>query len=210
MPSFSLTVKTKPKAEPVALDIVKSHLRIDHGLDDGYLTFLINAATRRAEKETKRALITQTLVAVFDLTKDHRGSPLAGTLGAGVTGTIEMPRPPLQSVTSVATESEYMAVDWVNLAATEYKVDIQSIPGILYPVDANWGGSGWDCTGRLKVEYVCGYGNDPGDVPEEIQLGILMLASHWYENREAVSDSEKFPLREGVRELFETARIYKI
>jgi len=36
------------------------------------------------------------------------------------------------------------------------------------------------------VTYVCGYGADAADVPEEIKLGIKMLVATWYEHRELI------------------------
>ncbi len=40
----------------------------------------------------------------------------------------------------------------------------------------------------ITVEMLCGYGSSNQDVPEPIQLAIMQLVAHWYENRAAVSE----------------------
>ena len=38
---------------------------------------------------------------------------------------------------------------------------------------------------RLKFTIVIiGYGDNPGDVPETVRHGLMLLIAHWYENRE--------------------------
>lgn len=88
-----LKEKTAPTVEPVSLDEAKLHLKVDSADDNALITALIKTARQLAEKETKRALITQTLQMYLD----------------SAPAEIEIPRPPLQSVVSIkaisATES---------------------------------------------------------------------------------------------------------
>jgi len=39
----------------------------------------------------------------------------------------------------------------------------------------------------VEVTFTCGYGADAASVPASIKVAIMLLATHWYENREAVT-----------------------
>ena len=49
-------------------------------------------------------------------------------------------------------------------------------------------GHAWSTTFQrddaIKIEYVIGYGNAASDIPETVRHALLMLVSHYYENRE--------------------------
>lgn len=80
-------VITPPAQMPVALDLVKEHLRVDGTDEDNLITLYIKAATARAENITGRALITQTLEQRF----------------SGCAGEADLTRWPVQSVVSVTS-----------------------------------------------------------------------------------------------------------
>lgn len=82
-----LHLKTAPAVEPVTLDEAKLHLKIDSAEDNALITALIITARDLAEKETKRAFISQT----WHMYKDD--SPAE----------FELPKPPLQSLVSIRT-----------------------------------------------------------------------------------------------------------
>ncbi len=52
-----------------------------------------------------------------------------------------------------------------------------------------------DRSGAIRVTFTTGYGPDAADVPPSIKVAILLLACHWYENRETVGsqDMRKLP-----------------
>ena len=97
---------------------------------------------------------------------------------------IELPRPPLQSVTSLTVYDDADAASVV--AASTYFVDSDREPGRIVLRS----GKTWPTVGRVaggvEVVYVAGYGAATG-VPQTIRQGILLLTAHLYENREAVS-----------------------
>ena len=71
------------------------------------------------------------------------------------------------------------------LAATEYTVDIDSDPGrIVLNYNHSWPTDTLDPTNPIRVEYVCGYGDDPNDVPVTIRQAIKLIIGHWHSNRE--------------------------
>lgn len=84
-----LKLKTAPTVEPITLEEAKLDLRIDSGDDNTLIASLIATARELAERETKRAFITQTWQMYLDQAP----------------AIIEIPKPPLQSVVSIKTIS---------------------------------------------------------------------------------------------------------
>lgn len=101
-------------------------------------------------------------------------------------GLIYVPRPPLREVTSL----EYIAAatgTLTTLAADLYDVDPDSDPGRIAPAY----GTSWPAERSqmraVRVTYQAGYGTTCDDIPADIQQAILMVAAHWWNNREAVA-----------------------
>lgn len=99
---MKLKLKTAPTVEPVTLEEAKLHLRVDSGDDNTLITALILTARQLAERETKRAFVTQTWQMYLDQ----------------ASAVIEIPKPPLQSVESIKT-----------ISTVESTVDAESLQG---------------------------------------------------------------------------------
>jgi hypothetical protein len=193
-----LDVTVAPVAEPVGLADVKDHLRITWTNEDAWLTNAIKAARRWLEPRAGRALVTQTLRAVFamDLARAPHGR-LSSTLGRepyriGRELTFHLPH--AVGVVSVATvEIESDLNSWTALTgSTDYVVDSASEPVAVYlrsSALANWMPSGALSTfvgvtlPRVRVTYTAGYGATPADVPEDWRQAILAAVAWLYENR---------------------------
>ena len=160
-------VSSGPATEPVTKDEVEAHLRIAADSEDTFLDTLIKAARGFVENETRRALITQTLV----LTLDH--FPPARH--------IFLENAPLQSVTSVQYVDS--AGSTQTFSSSSYSVSTAKTPGQIALSD----GETWPVTKNeidaVTITYVAGYGS-ASDVPQAIKQAMLMLIGHWYENRE--------------------------
>jgi len=178
-----LTLATAPAAEPVTLAEAKTHCRVDTADDNTYLTTLITVARKHVESVTNRALVTQTWDWYFD---DFPVSPLSW---------IEVPKPPLQSVTHVKyTDSDSVLQTW---SSASYDVDTDSLQGRIYPVyNGDWPTGVRDHPKACTVRFVAGYadsGASPIDladnVPVELKQAILLLIGHLYENRESTSQA---------------------
>jgi len=164
-----LTTVTSPELEPISLSDAKDHLRVDITTDDALIEGYIAAAREYAENVTRRALITQTLEYVLD------GWP------SGVE--IQLPRPPLQSVTSV----KYVDDDDVEhtFAPSNYHAVTAGQPGrIVLGEDSSWPTDDLRPGGAITIRFVAGYGNDPEDVPRLIRQAMMMMIGLLYENRE--------------------------
>jgi len=166
---MALTVDTEPAAEPILKAEAKTHLRVDHTGDDTYITTLCTVARRWAERWTRRAMITQTLRLTLDALP-------------GFDGIIELPRPPLQSITSIAYIDTAGASQ--TLAASKYRVETKSAPGRVEPA---WGET-WPSTrsivGAVTIIYKAGYGTGGSSVPAEMIQAMLLLIGDLYSHRE--------------------------
>jgi uncharacterized phiE125 gp8 family phage protein len=163
---------TPPVAEPVELAEVKAHLNILHATEDAKVARFARAARAHAEKDLSRALISQTWRVYLKTWPSD--------------GVIPLDMPPLVSVTAV----KYLDADGAEqtLASSAYHVikhyftpRIERKSGVTWPATAIHPQAVW-------VDYVCGYGASPANVPEDIRNGILMLAEHLYFNRGATSE----------------------
>ena len=187
MAAFKLT--TPPASEPVTLDEVKAHARVDTNVDDALLTGLITGARLWAEQYTGRAFIAQSWQLWIDAAPGFDDAQWDGIRQGPVTALdianhVKLPRPPLVPVASVTSVTTYDDSDNATVwDPSNYFVDAISEPGRL----ALRSGAVWPVPGRLTngicIEYVAGYGSDETDVPETIRTAIRQLVSHWYEHR---------------------------
>lgn len=168
---MSLTLVTAPVAEPLSTSEAKSHLRVDASTDDTLIGTLIVAARQHVEAFTRRVLITQT----WDIVRNSFPPQ----------SFIDLPLPPLQSVTSVKYKDQ--DGDESTMSSSDYIVDTAVEPGrIVLAWGASWPGVTLYPASPITVRFVAGYGDDADDVPQLVKQAMLMLIGHWYENREAV------------------------
>ncbi len=166
---MGLVEVTPPAVEPLTLQEVKDHLRVDHVNDDSLIEPMIKGARMFAEGATRRALITQTWDWLLD---------------AFPAWTLTVPMPPLQSITSIT----YIDTDGNSqtLAASEYRVDTSTEPGRITPAFSKVWPVTRAVTGAVTVQFIAGYGLAAQDVPHEIRLAMQEHIGHWYEHRESV------------------------
>lgn len=171
---------TPPTTDPISLAEAKAHCRIGIDDDDGLLAGYVLAARHHLETETRRAFMTQT----WDLTLDY-GWPVTRVDGC-YRNRIVLPRPPVQSVTSISYIDGAGAAQ--TLATNQYKLAkadtgewfIEPAYGVSWPTVRSE-------MAAITVRFVAGYGSSPGDVPEPLRQAMLLLVGHYYENREAVN-----------------------
>lgn len=164
---MSLTLTTPPSTEPVSLDEAKAHLKVDSTAEDALIASLITAARARAEWHTGRALVTQSWTLWLDAWP-----------GGGI---VEIPLPPLQSVTQVAL---YALDDTMSvLDPALYQVDAASAPARLAqkncfpPLVTNL-----RAVNAAAVSFTAGYGAADA-VPQLIKEAILQIVADLYTHR---------------------------
>jgi uncharacterized phiE125 gp8 family phage protein len=166
-------VVTAPATEPISTSEAKLHCRVDLADDDVPIAAWIVGAREEVERQTGMALITQTLELVLN---DWPSSDR-----------IELPRPPLTSVTSVKyKDKEGNETTW---DSANYLAGVDSIPGVLALAwDATWPSIDLYPVEPIRIRYVAGFANAAA-VPQSLKQAMLLLIGHWYENREAGGDT---------------------
>lgn len=173
-----LKLITAPAEEVLSIDEVATHLRVD-GLtvsppSDEYNLIVSLMKSARLYLEGKdgilgRALVTQTWDMYLDEFPDC--------------GCIEVPLPPLQSITSIYytdTAGTEQLLD-----ASMYVVDNVTEPARIRPAY----GQVWPLTrcqmNAVRIRLIAGYGNAIA-VKEPIKQAMKLIIGHWYEHREEV------------------------
>ena len=170
MGHINLNLKAAPEAEPVIVDLMRKHLRMDATDEDDYLgSIIIPSARQSIEGALGQGLITQTWEWFWD-----GGWP--------ATGVLVFPIGPVLSVTSV----KYLDVDGVEQtwASSNYTVAIKSDrqrlwlnESVVWPdVDTQRPEVAW-------IDFQVGYGPDPDDVPAKIRHLVLLMGEHIYTHR---------------------------
>jgi len=159
------TLVTPAASQPVTLAEAKAQCRVLSNDEDIYLEGLIAAATAHVEKQTGRAILPQTWRLTLDRFVDE----------------ITLPQSPLRSVASVTYLPPVGAAQ--TLASSVYTVDTTSTPGrIVLAPDQDWPET-LDSVNAVVIDYDAGYTT----APAPLKHAILLLAGHWFENREAVN-----------------------
>lgn len=187
--NLTFKVTTEPSIEPITADDVKLYARIDGSSEDTLIESFITAVRKTTEAYLGRALISQTITASLDVFGYFNRvyslgiDPYSGCdfwrYGSQV---IELPRPPLISVTEVRTVDEDGTE--TTYSSDNYYIRTVPEPGQLVikfektpPINTE------RYYGGYEIEFVAGYGTAVTDVPENIKLGMLMWVADVYENR---------------------------
>lgn len=175
MEDYGISVITGPVAEPITLAEVKKHLEIADAIDqhNTKLNTLIATARERAEAITNRQLMTATLELRLDRFPSSNEE-------------IKLPRPPLQSVTSVKYQDTTDTQQ--TLSSANYKVITTREPGEVHLKF----GQAWPVANYeddvVIVRYVAGY-TSAANVPNTIKLAMLIMVSDWFWDRSGVNET---------------------
>lgn len=181
-------VTSPPAVEPVSVAELRAQVRLVHTQEDALLEHYIKAARQHVEGLTRRALITQTLRVILD------GWP-AGRA-------VRLPVGPVQDVLSVSLlDAEGVPQA---LPSSVWRFYRGSEPGSLRVAP------GADLSAPvngIEIEFTAGYGADGTSVPEPLRQAILLLAAHWYENREGAVEFGNGTMPPGMGRLLSTYRL---
>jgi uncharacterized phiE125 gp8 family phage protein len=164
-----------PTSEPLSLSEAKLHLRVDGDDEDELIGSLITAAREYCETSTNRQFVTATFVGKLD--------EFPTELENGWYE-ITLPRPPLQSVSSITYVDTAGATQ--TLSAGVYAADTSIEPGrVRLAYNQTWPTIRTQ-PNAISITFVAGYG-DAADVPESIRAAMKLILGHLYANREAVN-----------------------
>lgn len=164
-----LKLITAPTQEPLSIPEVKDHLRVTQDYEDALFRDMIGDAREYCERNVRGYI--QAMTATWDL------------ILPCLPQVIELPYPPLQSITSVtyydtANDSQTLASDqYIVLAPTRHK-------GCIVPaVDVSWP-STVTRPDAVTVRFVAGFASQSA-VPRSFKRAMKMLISYWDKNRDA-------------------------
>lgn len=185
-----LVVLSAPASEPITTAEAKTYLRITGSSEDTFIDTLIKTARMFCEEYTNRALISQTLVLTVDAYNE-----MADPLWEGVkTGPylnyyknyIDLPRPPVTSVTSVKTYDDDDTA--TTMSSTKYYVDTARESARVVLRTGETFPTALRVANAIEVTYVAGYAS-ANAVPEPLKLGMYQIIAHLYEHRGDMYDS---------------------
>ena len=186
---FAYEVSTAPALEPITSTEAKNFIKVDTTADDTLIGVLITAARQLAEEYTERAFVEQTVKLYLDSfpsackTEPWWDGIVEGPMSliTGTSNQIELPKPPLISVTSLKYYSKLDVVS--TLSSSTYFVDTKGTPGRIC---LNYGQI-WPTDIRthqaVLVEFKAGYGATAASVPAQIRQAISMIVGNLYAHR---------------------------
>jgi len=185
-----LVLTAAPAAEPVSVSEAKQYLRIDSAVEDPVVASLILAARLHIEGALDIAMVTQSWTLVLDQWPAD--------------GRVSVPLGPLQGVDSVKVHDADEVAQTVS--PQTYMVDLSSLrPRLVRNSGAVWPTPGRPANG-IEIAVTAGYGDTPETVPQPIRQAVLLLAAHWYEQREPVVFDQPDELPHGVADLLKPYR----
>ena len=178
----SLKRLVEPVIEPVTIAEAKQHLRIDADFteDDLYIQSLITASRYYVENHADRTLLRTQLQMKLDY------FPMWD---------IPLPRPAVMSDPVVVqyTPSD-VAGQYQLVPFTNFRTDRDATPACIRP---QWNGTWPSSRGAendVVITWWAGYGTTGADVPVPARHAMLLILSHWFRTREAVSEVRFAPV----------------
>lgn len=187
-----VTVVTGESVDVVTTAQIKTNLRIasSDSTHDTQIEICRDASISVAKEYLQKSLMNRTLKLSLD-NIPFSDSVLPNTEGI-TTGpfleyrqrSVNLPFSPLVSVTSVKTFDD--SDTETTMASSRYYVDTASEYGRVVLRT----GETWDdmlrVANAIEITYVAGYGSIATSVPAGIRQGIIVLASHFFENPDMV------------------------
>lgn len=193
---------TPPTIEPVSLEELGLHLRLDSwplpNDEDPLLTDIIYAAREAVEDITRRKVLTQTL----DYSLDEWPS----------IDNIKLPFGNLQSVTSV----KWKDTDGTETTLTEntdYLVEAngESCGRIVLPYSGTWPTGTLYPSNPITIRFVCGW-TTAALVPYKIKAAIKLICADLFVNREGrvftMSGGQTYEENPAVKNLLVNAKLW--
>ena len=169
---------TAPASEPISRTEAKLHARVETDADDALIDSLIIAARETAETMTSRRLISQVREVQYNCWPD--------TDSRGISE-FWLPGPPLSTVTHV----KYYDTDGTQqtLSTDVYEVNTAKEPGrVTLKPNQSWPSLQSGKATPITIRFTAGYA-DAAAVPDRVKIGMYMLISYWYNQREAAASA---------------------
>ncbi len=168
---MALVLANGPALEPVSLEEVKAHLRIDHTDEDVLLAALVTAGRIHLETTLGLSFLTQQWILVLDQWPAQQS--------------VSLPLGPVQQITAITLYDEDDQASAID--SSSYALDAISQPSrVVWRASISRPRPGRAYNG-IEISLTTGFGSNAVDVPQPLRQAILLLVAHWYENREPVA-----------------------
>ncbi|MEM6746450.1 MAG: head-tail connector protein [Pseudomonadota bacterium] len=178
-----LELITPPAAEPFTLTDLKLAFRVDHTAEDDLVMELGQTARRFIERRLSTAMVNQTWQLL-------------------VQGVPETPIPLRPGTVTSVTSVEVAYGDHDFAPTTDWRF-IRSVPQTV-EVTAPCQEGGEEIR-ELRITFAAG-ASDPALVPDDLVRATILLAAHYYENREAVAEGRYVAMPMSVEALLQGFR----
>lgn len=191
---MGLSRTTPPQREPLEIDDVKTHLRVDGDDENALIEFLIAGAREYAEKFTRRSFLTQTWTLTLDEFPGRHFFPWF--VDGGFNRRLEYKRHheanvirleycPVQTISFIKYYDPFGNLVTMDPTAFQFANNTEIEPRIVPAPLTTWSPTQ---TGRLEavqIQYVAGYGDTPDTVPQPLKNAMLLHIGTAYQNRES-------------------------
>jgi uncharacterized phiE125 gp8 family phage protein len=212
---MGLAVITPPANEPISLDEMKDHLKVDGTDQDSYITSLSVMGRQLVEQETTRQLCTATLrydvesaspwstwQALYDMQSYRYGGgydPYTGytSQGYGLTnqtyqhlqGRIGLPRSPVQAVSLVQFYDANGTLQTLT-SGTDYRVYVTDNEQTAFVLLLTIPQIQTNREDAIQITFTAGYSDDETNVPETAKTLIRLMAAEIFTKRSITVDSK--------------------
>jgi len=189
----SVYVTASNDSPAISIADIKTFLRVDTSEDDPVVNAYIATATEAIKQYCRLAILTETFVFKADGFAYAGADDRLMSLGPGIHTasvpyilgggeTLDLPFPPLQSVTSIVTYDRTNNAS--TFSASAYQVDLQS--GRIYLNEGETWPTDLRAQDAVAVTYVAGYGS--GSIPAPILEAIRRYVEQLYDGCEGMTD----------------------
>ncbi len=178
---------TGPLLEPVTTAEAKQNSNVLFQGDDALVSGLIKAARQVVEYRSGYRLYTQTIEIRADSFDEDGFTEFARE---------DVINLRVGKITAIDSVKYYDGDDAEQtLATSKYWTDLTGNPARVQ-VKESWPATN-DRIGNVRIRCTAGWSNVV-QIPENFKQAIKILVSHWYENREAVTDLKLMSIPEGL------------
>lgn len=167
---MALQLRSGPAIEPISLTEAKNFMRIDETDGDVLINSLITAA--RIYIETTMGLIMTTESWSYYIDKWPNNS------------VIYLPLSPIQSVDEIRIHTS--SASYEILPVEDYETDTHSNHPRIKILNRMIGSAMGHSMNQIEMQFTSGFGDTMNEVPADLKQAMLLLVSHWFEQREPI------------------------
>lgn len=164
------------------IDEFRNHLRLDDVTQDPTLQAILNAAIAKTEADSGYSLSVSTMQAKFDLFPNQ----------------IQINIAPVSEILTFT----YRDVNNVVTDFTGYFADLNSRPLRIDPQQQEAWPSTWGQIGDITITFKTAVTSQ-----DDLKIAALLLAAHWYENREESSHTLLHQIPMGYNRIIDSHRL---